>query len=572
MRYSNLFGKTTRRAHRGAIATSHKLLYRGGFIRQIAAGRYAFLPLGLRVWQKILNIIDEEMRALGSMRVMTPTLHPIEIWQTTHRDAAFGDLMFMTEDHRGATFAIGATAEGLMVELAKKFRPTYKELPFIIHQFVQKFRDEIRVRGGLLRVREFMMKDAYSFCATEKQLLEIHKKFYDSYIKIAKRMGLEVIPVEADSGALGGETSHEMMVASDIGEDRFFICDKCGYAANVEKAEFKRVNLTPKEKIKPFKIIKQPAWVRSMKEFQKHYGLPLFRYLKNVVYKTPKGEFVIASIRGDQEANETKVKRALGIEGDLKQATTADLKKLGTKPGYVHSWGIKGATFVGDLGLKMVKNFIGGQKEKTTDSVNVNYDRDFQYKILADIVDVKDGDPCAQCKNGSLREKRGIEWGHVFKQDHFYTKPHKGYFVDKDGKRKLMWTGAYGIGIGRSMATIVEKHHDKKGIVLLKAVAPYQVHLVRVDPGAAVRKFADKVYEQLLKAGVKALYDDREEVSAGVKFADADLIGIPVRLVVSAETLRDLSGRAGKKIEWKERKSQKTELLTLDQVLRRLRG
>jgi len=562
MRYSKLFGKTVRLAPREAAATSHKLLYKGGFIRQIAAGRYAFLPLGFRVWQKIFNIIDEEMKALGSMRVVTPTLHPIEIWQATNRDAAFGDLMFVTKDHRGATFAIGATAEDLMVELAKEFSLSYKDLPFIIHQFVMKHRDEKRARGGLIRVREFMMKDAYSFCATEKQLLEIHQKFYDAYIKIAEELGLEVIPVEAESGALGGKTSHEMMVLSNVGEDRIFVCDQCGYAANVETAEFKRVDLTPKEKIEPFKIIKQPKWVTTMEDNAKHYGLPLYKYLKNIVYKTPKGKIIIASIRGDQEANEAKLKRVLEIDGDLEAANEADLKKVGTQPGYVPSWGLKGVTYVGDPGLKMVKNFIGGQKSDTTDSSNVNYGRDFKYKIMADIVNTKDDDPCARCQKGKLKEKRGIEFGHVFKQDQFYTGPHKAYFVDKDGKRKPMWTGAYGIGIGRAMACIVEKHHNEKGIIWPKSVAPYQVHLMNIEQSAKNKAQSDKVYDELLKAGIEVLYDDREDASAGVKFADADLIGIPVRLIISEKTKN--------KIEWKERDKEKTELLSLGEISRRL--
>ncbi len=562
MKYSKLFGRTVKTIPSNIKASSHKLLYKGGFIRQISAGRYAFLPLGFLVWEKIYHIVDEEMKTLGSTRVMTPTLHPIEIWQATKRDEAFGEEMLMVDDHHGATFAIGATAEGLMVELVKKFRPSYKDLPIIIHQFVVKFRDEKRPRGGLLRVREFMMKDAYSFCATEKQSLEVYKKFYDAYIKIAQKLELEVLPVEAESGALGGEKTHEMMVLAKAGEDTLFACNKCSYAANIERAEFKRVDLTPKEKMKPFKIIKQPEWVKTMEDDVKHYGLLLYKYLKNVVYKTTDGKIIIASIRGDQEANETKIKKALKIEGDLDPATETDLKKINTKPGYVHSWGIKGVTFVGDLGLKMVKNFTGGQKEKTTDSVNVNYERDFKYKLLADIVNAKDGDLCPKCKDGILKEKRGIEFGHVFKQDHFYTKPQKGFFVDKDGKRKPMWMGAYGIGLGRAMAAIVEKHHDKKGILWPKSISPFQVHLVSLSSEKKVVDFANKAYQKLLDMGVEVLYDDRQEISPGEKLMDADLIGFPVRLVVSEKT--------GQKIEWKKRKEEKIELLALEQAVKRL--
>lgn len=562
MRYSKLLGKTVKTIPSHIKAPSQKLLYKAGFVRQISAGRYAFLPLGLRVWQKIFNIVDEEMKLLGSARVMTPTLHPIEIWQATRRDEAFGEEMLVVEDHHGATFAIGATAEGVMVELVKKFSPSYKDLPIIIHQFVQKFRDEKRPRGGLLRVREFMMKDAYSFCVTEKQALEVYKKFYDSYFKIAKRLELKVVPVEAESGALGGELSQEMMIIAEAGEDTIFTCNQCSYAANIEKAEFKRIDLTPGEKVKPFKIVKQPTWVMTMKDNLKHHGLPLYKYLKNVVFKTSDGKIVIASIRGDQEVSEAKLKRALKTEGGLEPATDADLKKMGTKPGYVHSWGIKGVIFVGDFGLKMVKNFVGGQKEKTTDSINVNYGRDFKYKILTDIVNAKDGDQCLRCKNGVLKKKRSIEFGHVFKQDHFYTKPQKGYFVDKNGKRKPMWMGAYGIGLGRAMAGIVETNHDKKGIIWPESVAPFQIHLVALSGEKKVINFANKVYQQLLDAGAEVLHDDRNDISSGEKLMDADLIGLPVRLVVSEKT--------GQKVEWKRRKEKKTELLTPEQAVKRL--
>lgn len=562
MLYSKLFGKTVKSAPTRTRAKSHQLLHRGGFIRMISTGRYAFLPLGLRVWQKVFDIIEAEMQALGSTRILTPTLHPIEIWQATNRDQAFGEEMLTIEDHHGATFAIGATAEGLMVELVKQFRPSYKDLPIIIHQFVQKFRDDKRPRGGLLRVREFMMKDAYSFCKTEKQALAVYQKFYDSYIKIAQKLDLKVIPVEAESGAIGGDFNHEMIVLAEAGEDKIMVCDQCAYAANVERAEFKRVPLNPKEKIKPFKIIKQPKWVTTMKDNVKHYGEPTWRYLKNVVYKDQKDKIYIASLRGDQDVNEAKLKKALKIEGDLLPADDKDLKKLGTKPGYVHSWGLKGVTYIGDFGLKMVKNFIGGQKKDKTDSFNVNYGRDFKYKLMGDIAEAKDGDHCARCARGKLQEKRGIEFGHVFKQDHFYTQPQKGHFVDQKGQSRPLWMGAYGIGLGRAIATIVETHHDQKGIIWPESVAPFSAHLIDVPNEKRATVKAKKVYQALTKAGVEVLWDDRADVSAGVKFADADLIGIPVRLVVSEKT--------GEKIEWKKRDQSKTELISLKEVLSRL--
>ncbi len=587
MRFSQLFGKTTKSVPADAKIASHKLLYKGGFIRRISTGRWAFLPLGMRVWEKIYKVIDEEMKAIGCQKLVVPTLHPIEIWKATNRDKAFGEEMLVVSDHHGATFAIGATAEGIMLELVKMFRPSYKDLPILIYQFSQKFRDDKRPRGGIMRVREFMMKDAYSFAASEKQALEVYWKFYQAYLQIAKRLYLPVIPVEADSGAIGGALSHEFQLESPNGDQTFFVCDNCGYAANIEKAEFARIPINPQEKERTFRIIPQPEWVCSMEDNVKHYKEPLWRYLKNVVYfaadgkkqgsgersepgsyKDERGRLIIASLRGDQNVSETKLRRVLKVDS-LTPATEKDLAKIGTKPGYVHSWGIKGVTYIGDLGLPMVKNYIGGQKEKLTDSINVNYGRDFSYKILADIAEAKDGDLCGRCKKGHLRQKTGFEWGHCFKLDFVYSKPQNGYFTDKKGKQKLMWMGSYGIGIERTMACLVEAHHDKKGIIWPEAVAPFKAHLINLKSQMSNVKskskisnlFADEVYEELVKSGVEILYDDREEVSAGEKFADADLIGCPVRLVISEKT-KD-------KIEWKEREKTKTELLSIKEMINR---
>jgi len=559
MLYSKLFGKTGKNVPSDASIASHKLLWQGGFIRRFSSGRWSFLPLGMRVWQKIYRVIEKEMDRIGCQRVVVPTFHPIEIWRATNRDQAFSELMTVVDDHYGATFAIGATAEGMMTELVKMFAPSYKELPIEIYQFSQKFRDEMRPRGGLLRVREFMMKDAYSFCATEKQAKEVYQKYYSAYLKIAKKLAIDVVPVLADSGAIGGNLSHEFIVEGDFGEDTFFVCDHCNYAANLERAEFIRSPLNLKEKKKPFKIVSQPEWVCTMEDNVKHYGEPLWRYLKNVVYKDEKGRIIIASLRGDQEVNEAKLKKVAQVN-QLKPAEDKDLKKIGTKSGWVHSWGHEGVTYIGDLGLKQAHNFIGGQKKKTTDSVNVNYGRDFKYEVLADIVDAKEGDRCAACKKGHLREKKGSEWGHVFKIDHFYTKPQKSYFTDKDGRQKPLWMGSYGIGIGRSMAIIAETHRDDKGLVWPESVAPYKFYLIGLDlhqPGVA--KQAQKTYRFLIDHGQEVLFDDRLDASAGEKFNDADLIGIPYRLVVSKKT--------GDKVEVKRRAGKKTTLLSLGKIL-----
>lgn len=562
MLYSELFGKTTKNSPSDAQLISQKLLYKGGFVRRFSTGRWGFTPLGMRVWENIYRVIDEEMKAIGCQKLVVPTLHPIEVWKATNRDQAFGEEMLIVEDHHGAVFAIGATAEGMMVELVKMFSPSYKDLPIEIYQFSSKFRDDKRPRGGIMRVREFMMKDAYNFCADEKQFMKSYQKFYDSYLRIAKKFNLPVVPVLADSGAIGGSLSHEFQYESLDGDQTYFVCDKCGYAANIEKAEFERVDLNLEEELRPYKIIKQPKWVCTMEDNVKHYGQPLWRYLKNVVYKDEKGKIIIGSIRGDQNINEIKLKKAAGAI-TLIPAEDKDLEKLETKTGYVHSWGVKGAMFIGDLGLKSVKNFIGGQKEDETDSINVNYGRDFKYEILADIVDAQEGDPCGKCNKGKLSLKRGFEWGHCFKIDHFYTKPQEGYYTDQKGEQKLLWMGSYGIGIERSMACIVEENHDEKGIIWPKSVAPFQAQLIAISHQlSAVSCLANEVYEKLQKAGLEVLFDDRTEVSAGEKFADADLIGIPVRLVISSKTKG--------KIELKERQKKETMILSAAEVISRL--
>ncbi len=560
MRYSNLFGQSQKTIPADAQVPSHKLLFQAGFVRRFTTGRWAFLPLGMRVWEKVYRIIDEEMKAIGCQKLEVPTLHPMDIWKKTDRMEAFGGEMLLVEDHYGLTFTLGATAEVMMAELVNMFQPSYRDLPINIYQFSKKFRDDKRPRGGLLRVREFMMKDAYTFAADENQFQKSYKKFYQAYLKIAEKLDLDVEPVLADSGAIGGSVSHEFMVESPHGDNTYLVCDSCDYSANQEKAEFVREQKNPDEEIKEFEIIDQPEWVLTMEDNIKHYGEPKWRYLKNVVYRGSDGKLYIASLRGDQDVNETKLARYLGIKS-VQPATEEDLKKLGTKHGYVHSWGEKGAVYVGDFGLTKVKNFIGGQKEETTDSINVNYGRDFEYDHLADIVDATEGDLCGQCKKGRLHEKQGYEWGHVFNIGHVYSKPQNCTYTDKKGNEKLLWMGSYGIGIGRCMALIVETHHDKQGMIWPEIAAPFKYHLVGLDLHEDnVRQFCDGVYQKLVEAGEEVLYDDRIEISPGEKFADADLIGCPWRLVVSSRTVKE------NKIELKKRTESKTEFVKLSSL------
>ncbi len=559
MLYSKLFGKTSKTVPRGAKLTSHKLLYRGGFIRQSTAGYYYFLPLGWRVHQKIEALIRREMNRTGAQEMLSPTLHPIELWQETNRTSSVAFELMTIKSRTGAKFALGGTAEEMFVDLVRQLNLSYRDLPFNIYQFSTKFRDELRSRGGLLRVREFIMKDAYSFDRNKKEFEKEYQKMTQVYQAIFAKLGLPVLVAEADSGYIGGDYCHEFIYPTEVGEDEIFVCNNCDYRANKEKAEFVRQEKNPSEALKPFEIVNQPEWVETMSDNIKHYGQPLWRYLKNVVYKDDQGRVIIASLRGDQEVNEIKLKKVLGVNS-LVPAQDEDLKNLGTRHGWVHSWGHEGVIYVGDLGLNSVRNFIGGYKEKTTDSANVNYGRDFCYEILADIVNVHDDAPCPRCQKGKLKKKLGIEVGHIFQLGYHYTKLMKGAnFIDEDGKEKPFYMGCYGIGLGRTLATAVEAHHDEKGIVWPKSIAPFQAHLIVLGKN---QNKAKDIYQKLTIEGFEVLYDNRERVLAGEKFADADLIGIPVRLVVSDKT-KD-------KIEWKERDQEKVELLQYSEVAERL--
>ncbi|MFH0943026.1 MAG: proline--tRNA ligase [Candidatus Beckwithbacteria bacterium] len=553
MRYSKLFGKTVRETPRSHKLKSHQLLHRGGFVRESTAGRFYFLPLGMRVQDKIMRVIEEEMDKSGAQKMITPVLHPLELWQETNRTKSTGFELMRVKDRHGAEFALGGTAEEMFVELVRQYKLSYKDLPFNVYQFSSKFRDEFRPRGGLLRTREFVMKDAYSFDVDEASFKKEYDKMAKTYQKIFDRLGLKTVLVEADNGYIGGEYCHEVVVENINGESRYF--EAGDYRVHEEIATFKHEVKNKSELLKPFKIIKQPEWVRTMKDDVKHYGEPLWRYLKNVVYKNRvTGEIIVANIRGDLDVNIIKLGHVVGAAGLLDEAKEADLKKIGTKYGYVHSWGHKGVKYVADLSLKMVNNMIGGQKEDKTDSINVNYGRDFKADVEADIAMAKPG---FMAENGEkLVEKKGIEVGNIFQLGYHYTKLMKGaVFTDKKGQEREYYMCCYGIGLGRTMATIVEIFNDDKGIIWPKSVAPYQVELISLNVGA------EKIYKTLEKAGVEVLWDDREDVSAGVKFADADLIGIPIRLVISKKT-RD-------KIEWKRRDGERVELLTLTEVLKR---
>lgn len=560
MRYSQLFGKTAKTISKDAIATSHKLLLQGGFIRQLAAGRYSFLPLGYRVSKKIEQIIRQEVEKTGAQELIVPTLHPIEVWQRANRDKKFGSSMMTLKDRNEAIFTLGATAEVVMLDLVDQFKPTYKDLPINIYQFSQKFRDEARPTGGLLRTREFVMKDAYSFHENEESLKITFDQYKKAYENIAKDLDLSAVAVEADSGAIGGQQSYEFMIETEVGEDTIANCD-CGYTANLEKAEFIRKDINLDETEKKMETVSQPEWIMTMEDNIKHYGKTKEYYLKNVVYKDADGTIIIGVIRGDLTVNKAKLAKLVGAKGELEPATDEDLKKIDTKSGWVHCWGHK-VIYVGDLSLKTVHNFIGGQKEKETDSINVNYGRDFECQFFGDIAEAQEGDLCPKCKKSKLKFTKAIEFGHIFNIGYVYSDPMNINFVDKDGSLKKLYMGSYGIGIGRAMATIIETHHDDKGIIWPKSIAPYQVHLIGLDLfDDKIKEQAEKIYKQLIDKNIEVLFDDRVDTTAGTKFADADLIGNPIRLVISKRSLE----KGG--VEFKNRNEDSSEIISVDSLI-----
>lgn len=546
--------------------TSHKLLYQAGFVSELSAGRYEYLPLGFIVWQKIINIIDEEMKAIGSQRMSIPLLHPMDIWKKTNRDKAWGNLLMKLEDARGSEFALSATGEGVITEMVNAQNPSYRDLPIVLHQTINKFRDEMRVRGGLLRLREFTMKDAYSYNASEEDFMKTYHDFYKAYGIICDRFELEYRVVIADSGALGGDYSHEFQIECEAGEDEIITCEKCDYAANIEKAEFVREKINQDEELKEMKIVDQ-KWeeAQSIQEMVQFYDKPANNMIKTIVYKRPDGRLVLGVVTGNLAVNPIKLAHAVG-EIELVQAEKNDLDAIHAIAGAVHAWGYEEhkdkITFAVDHSIVKARNLFGGFKTKTNDPRHVNYGRDFKHEIEADIADPYDGAQCSKC-SGNLKRTRTIEFGHIFKYDHFYTEKHDGFFTDRDGSKKLMYMGAYGIGIDRAIATIVEKHHDDKGIIWPAQVAPYLVHLIGLDlQDSVIKTKVEKLYHQLLGAGIEVLYDDREETRAGEKFATADLIGNPIRLVISKRT--------EDKIEWKKRGETESKLIGVDEVMKRI--
>jgi len=532
MKLSNLFGKTLRQAPAEAENASHQLLLRAGMIHQLASGVYSYMPLCLRAINKIEAIIREELDNAGAQELQMPVLQPLEMWLETKRDVAFGEGLFRLKDRRERELVLGPTHEEVITELVKHNVQSYRDLPLMLYQIQTKFRDEPRPRGGLMRVREFGMKDLYSFDADEKSLDESYRTMIKAYMKIYERCGLDAIVVEADSGAIGGKESHEFMVLAESGEDIVLTCSHCSYAANIEKAESKKPAHRGGEPM-PMEEVDTPG-VTTIADVAAFLGIPESQTLKAVFYSAD-GEVVFVAIRGDLEVNEVKLKSLLGCQ-ELRLATEDEIAAVGLVAGYASPLDLSGVRSIADPSITLGTNFVAGANRADAHVKNVNYPRDFSVDITADIATAAAGDSCRKCGN-QLVAKRGIEVGHVFKLGTFFSELTGATFLDKDGREHPIIMGCYGIGIGRLLAAAIEQHHDDKGIIWPVPIAPYHVHLCPLSmDNQTVVSTSERVYIDLQREGLEVLYDDRAE-SAGVKLNDADLLGMPMRVVISPKTL-----------------------------------
>ena len=548
MRSSQLFGKTLRQAPADAETISHKLLTRAGFIQQIAAGIFSLQPLGNRSITKIRNIIRDEMDSAGGQEINMPVVQPRDLWIESGRADTFVPPLARFEDRREREMIIAPTHEETATAMARGGVTSYRDLPFTIYQIQTKFRDETRPRGGLLRVREFEMKDAYSFDADDEGMDRSFQAMVAAYKRIFKRCGLDVIMVDADSGGIGGKDSNEFVLLTDSGEDTILMSNESDYAANVEKASFIK-KAFPIDELGEVEEFATPG-IKTIEELAKAEGVSKSKTAKTVFYSVD-GEIVVVTIRGDYEVNETKLRNLLdGAEPKL--ATPEEVKDAGLVSGSASAVGLTGMKSVVDDSITMGSNYLAGANKDGFHLRNVNFERDFKADIVADISEAKKGYLSPDGK-GKLVAKRGIEIGHVFKLGNVYSSKMGANYTNEDGEQNEILMGCYGIGVGRLLAAAVEANHDDYGMLLPRAIAPYEIYLAGLnlnDPDIAGK--AEMIYETLQDAGYEVLFDDRD-APPGVKFKDADLLGIPARVVISSRSLEnggvEVKSRTGKDSE-----------------------
>jgi prolyl-tRNA synthetase len=562
MRYSQYFIPTVKETPADAEVVSHQLMLRAGMIRKLAAGIYNYLPLGLRSIRKVENIVREEMNRAGAIEILMPGVIPAELWQESERWEQYGRELLRIKDRKDAEFCLGPTHEEVVTDLVRREIKSYRQMPVNLYQIQSKFRDEIRPRFGLMRGREFIMKDAYSFDVDGDAADLSYEKMYQAYRRIFERCGLRFRAVEADTGSIGGSSSHEFMVLADSGEDAIVSCNACEYAANVEKAESRPTEAVEHADPRPLERVATPG-KRTIEEVSEFLGVHAASMIKTLVLLAD-NEPVIALVRGDHELNEIKLKNALDCSSLEMAGDEVVTKVTGAPVGFAGPVGLK-VKIVADLAVKGMKNSVTGGNEKDLHLKNVNLERDFQVTRFADIRNVVHGDACPRCDGGVLEMWRGIEVGHVFKLGTKYSKALKAGFLDADGKERIIFMGCYGIGIGRTVAACIEQNHDENGIIFPIPIAPFHCIIsalnIKEEP---VREASEQIYKHLSEAGIEVLLDDRDE-RPGFKFKDADLIGIPLRIVVGSKNL------AQGNVELKDRKTGDVALLPIAEAVERVR-
>ena len=561
MRWTKTFIPTLREAPSDAESPSHKLMVRAGLIRQLAAGSYSYLPLGYRALRKAEAIVREEMDRAGGVELLMPSLHPAELWQETGRFDVMGDTLMKLKDRKGALNVLGPTHEEVITHIVRNEVKSYRQLPITLYQIQGKFRDEARPRHGIIRTREFIMKDAYSFDTDEKGMGKSYQAMYDAYVRIYSRAELKFMPVEADTGVMGGDVSHEFMAVSPFGEDSVVTCDQCKYAANKEKAECPpaKSSATGEDtrEILSMEEISTPG-AHTIEQVSDFLKVPPRQLVKTLIYKTNTG-FIAALVRGDHEVNEPKLRRAAQVE-TLEMATPEEIQReTGGPLGFSGPVNLK-LKIIADHAVVTLSNVVTGANKRDLHYTNVNINRDYRPAVVADLRMAVAGDACPRC-GAPLGFTHGIEVGHVFKLGTRYSKKMNAVYLDDKSQLHPMVMGCYGIGVNRILAAAVENHHDDGGILWPKEIAPYQVQIVSLDhKKLEIVETAHNLYDALEKAGLEVLWDDRE-AAPGVKFADADLLGIPIRITVGKRTLE------AKTVDIRTRKNKDQKSVPLEQVV-----
>lgn len=557
MRYSQYLLNTLKETPADAEVISHQLMMRAGMIRKIAAGIYSYLPLGLRSIRKVEQIIREEMNRAGAIELLMPMVVPAELWQESTRWEQYGKELLRLKDRKDADFCLGPTHEEVITDIVRREVRSYRQLPLNLYQIQSKFRDEIRPRFGLMRGREFIMKDAYSFDVDEAGADVAYDKMYQAYRRIFERCGLRFRAVEADTGNIGGSSSHEFMVLADSGEDAIVSCDSCEYAANVEKAELRDAGGDFPVPTQALTKVATPGQ-RTIEEVAGFLQVEPARLIKTLILRTDGGETVAVLLRGDRELNDIKLCRLLGCN-EVELADEETVRRVtGAPSGFAGPVGLKGR-ILADFEVRAMVDAVTGANEVDTHYTGVACGRDFTVETFADLREAVAGDFCPRCA-GKLEVWRGIEVGHVFKLGTKYSQALGATFLDAQGQEQVIFMGCYGIGVGRTVAAAIEQNHDENGIVFPMPIAPFQVIVTMVNPNdAEVCAAAEKLYAELLERGIEVLLDDRDE-RPGSKFKDADLLGIPLRVTVGARGLKDGA------LEVQERRSGAREMLPLAEV------